>query len=92
MARIRCILYPVLRLRPGEPEFTRGEQEKRLLSISGGLKRAAPVLASSGLAAAIGLWYFGFRTPAVPHRTLRIGYENVPPVQMVTEAVPPALR
>src|SRR5207244_806023 len=56
--------------------------------MSGRLKRAAPVLVSAGLIAAIGLWYFAFRTPAIPRRTLRIGFENVPPVQMVTEGGP----
>jgi PAS domain S-box-containing protein len=36
--------------------------------------------------AAIGFWYFTVRTPPIPRRTLRIGFENVPPVQIRTES------
>src|SRR5262249_28424624 len=74
-SRIGCILYPF----SGEPS---------LLSMSGRLRRAVPFLAVAGLAVAAGLWSFGFRTPPVPHRTLRIGFEHVPPVQMVSEGGP----
>ena len=56
--------------------------------MSGKLRRALPFLAVAGLAVAAGLWYFGFRTPPIPHRTLRIGYEHVPPVQIVSEGGP----
>ena len=64
------------------------KRRSEFASISGRLRRAAPALASAGLAAVIGLWYFAFRTPAVPRRTLRIGFENIPPVQMITEGGP----
>ena len=46
------------------------------------------VLAAAGLAAALAVWYFDIRTPPIPRRTLRIGFENVPPVQIRTEHGP----
>ena len=32
------------------------------------------------------LWYFAIRTPPIPRRALRIGFENVPPVQIRTDS------
>jgi hypothetical protein len=43
------------------------------------------ILALSGLGA-ITLWYFTIRTPPVSRRTLRIGFEQVPPVQIRTDS------
>ena len=54
-------------------------------SISGGLRRAGWFLASAGLAGTA-LWYFAIRTPSIPRRTLRIGFEQVPPVQIRTDS------
>src|SRR5258708_23372079 len=42
------------------------------------------ILASVGLVAAIAFWYFAIRTLPIPQRTLRIGFEQVPPVQIRT--------
>jgi PAS domain S-box-containing protein len=44
------------------------------------------ILASAGLAGAMALWYFAIRTPPIPRRTLRIGFEHVPPVQIRTDS------
>ncbi len=49
------------------------------------LKRVSWILASSGLAAIVAFWYFMVRTPPIPQRTLRIGFEVVPPVQIRTD-------
>ena len=59
-----------------------------MLSISGGLRRVVPILASAGLVAGIALVYFAIRTPPAPRRTLRIGFEHVPPVQIRTDSGP----
>ena len=59
-----------------------------MLSISGGLRRVVPILASAGLVAAVALVYFAIRTPVIPPRTLRIGFEHTPPVQMRTDSGP----
>src|SRR5262249_2346440 len=53
-----------------------------LLSILRRLKPTLLILASAGLAAAIAFWYFTIRTRPLPQRTLRIGFEQVPPVQI----------
>ncbi len=58
-----------------------------MLSISGGMRRATLVL-TAGLGAALALWYFDIRRPPAPSRTLRIGFENVPPVQIRTDRGP----
>ena len=58
----------------------------RMLSIPSRLRRAAAILASAGLLVILGLWYSTIRTPAIPRRTLRIGFENVPPVQIRTDS------
>jgi two-component system, cell cycle sensor histidine kinase and response regulator CckA len=65
--------------------------ERSLLSISDGLRRAFPVLALAGLASAAGIWYLAIRTPPIPRRVLRIGYEQVPPVQLRGENGPSGL-
>jgi two-component system, cell cycle sensor histidine kinase and response regulator CckA len=57
-----------------------------LVSISGGLRRGVPVLGLAVLAAAVAVWYFAIRTQPIPHRTLRIGFEQVPPVQIRTSS------
>ena len=51
------------------------------------LQRVRPrslFLISVSLAALIAFWYLTFRTPRIPQRTLRIGFEQVPPVQIRT--------
>ena len=50
---------------------------------SGWLRRAA-VLVPAGTAAALGIWYFATGSTYVPQGVLRIGFENVPPVQIRT--------
>jgi two-component system, cell cycle sensor histidine kinase and response regulator CckA len=54
-----------------------------VLSISGWLRRTVAIV---GVAALGGLayWYFANPLPPISHRTLRIGWENVPPVQIRT--------
>ena len=59
-----------------------------MISISGGLRRVVPVLASAGLVAAIALAYSTLRTPGIPRRTLRIGFEHTPPLQTRTDTGP----
>ena len=49
------------------------------------------VLALAAVAIAAGIWYFAFRTPPIPHRILRIGYEQVPPVQIKGDNGPTGL-
>jgi hypothetical protein len=43
------------------------------------------ILAVAASAAVVVLWYFSTRPPPVPQRTLRIGFESNPPVQIRTE-------
>jgi PAS domain S-box-containing protein len=43
------------------------------------------ILAAAASALVIALWYFSTRQPPVPQRTLRIGFESNPPVQIRTE-------
>src|SRR5436190_15083605 len=45
-------------------------------------RRAGAILGSAGIAAAIA--FSTIRTPPIPQRTLRIGFEVVPPVQLRT--------
>ena len=59
-----------------------------MLSISGGMRRATLVCIAAGMAAALALWYFDIRRPPTPARTLRVGFENVPPVQIRTDHGP----
>jgi two-component system cell cycle sensor histidine kinase/response regulator CckA len=50
-----------------------------------GLKRALWIVAPAGIAVSFAFWFFAVRTPPAPQRTLRIGFEVVPPVQIRTE-------
>jgi PAS domain S-box-containing protein len=43
------------------------------------------ILAVAACAVATALWYFSTRVPPAPQRTLRIGFESNPPVQIRTE-------
>jgi len=54
-------------------------------------RRAALVVVASGLASILTFWYFAIRTPPIPQRTLRIGFEDVPPVQIRTDNGPSGL-
>ena len=56
-----------------------------LLSVSRRWKRASLILAVAASAAVVVLWYFSTRPSPVPQRTLRIGFESNPPVQIRTE-------
>ena len=56
----------------------------------GWLRRAA-ILASVGIAAALGIWYFATGSTHVPRGVLRIGFEHVPPVQIRTDSGPTGL-
>jgi PAS domain S-box-containing protein len=47
--------------------------------------RVATILASAGLFVIAGFWYTKTRTPAIPRGILRIGFENVPSVQIRTD-------
>jgi PAS domain S-box-containing protein len=47
--------------------------------------RVGAILGAGGIAALLALGYFTVRTPPVPQRPLRIGFENNPPVQIRTE-------
>ncbi len=58
---------------------------------SGTLTRMAAITTSAGFVAALAYWYIAIRTPPIPQRTLTIGFENVPPVQLRTEAGPSGL-
>jgi PAS domain S-box-containing protein len=51
----------------------------------GGLRRGIWILVSAASVAALAFWYFVIHTPPVPRRTLRIGFEQVPPVQIRTD-------
>jgi two-component system, cell cycle sensor histidine kinase and response regulator CckA len=62
-----------------------------LVSISAWLRRPVLLVLSGALAAALVLSYFATRTPPIPRRTLRIGFENVPPVQFRTASGPAGL-
>ena len=55
-----------------------------MLSILRRLRPRLLILASVGSIAALAFWYFIIRTPRIPQRTLRIGFEQVPPVQIRT--------
>jgi PAS domain S-box-containing protein len=54
-------------------------------------RRIAAIAVSTGLFAALAYWYVALRTPPIPKRTLAIGFENVPPVQIRTAAGPAGL-
>ena len=58
----------------------------RLRSVSRSRWRGILILTSVASAAALAFWYFVIHTPPVPRRTLRIGFEQVPPMQIRTES------
>lgn len=65
----------------------RRAQLGRILIVISILRKVRPrslILTSVGLAASIAFLYFTIRTPRIPQRTLRIGFEQVPPVQIRT--------
>ena len=51
---------------------------------SSGWLRRVPILVPAGIAAALGIWYFATGSRYVPRGVLRIGFENVPSVQIRT--------
>ncbi len=55
-----------------------------MLSISGGYKRAAGVVIGTVLAGGMAFLFFANRLPSIPQRTLRIGFEQNPPLQFHT--------
>ena len=55
-----------------------------MFSISGLYKRTGVILIAALLMAAIALLYFANRSPAIPQRMLRIGFEQNPPLQFHT--------
>ena len=56
-----------------------------LFSISPRWRRVSLILAMGVSVAVIAFWYFSTRLPPVPQRTLRIGFESDPPVQIRTD-------
>src|SRR5580765_810188 len=56
-----------------------------LFSVSPRWRRVSLILAVAASGAVIAFWYFSTRLPPVPQRTLRIGFESNPPVQIRTE-------
>ena len=61
------------------------------LAVSSKWKTASVLLAVAVSATLISLWYFKTREPAIPQRTLRIGFESNPPVQINTSNGPSGL-
>ena len=55
-----------------------------MFSISGLYKRTSVILMAALLMAAIAFLYFANRSPAIPQRMLRIGFEQNPPLQFHT--------
>ena len=55
-----------------------------MVSILDWPRRTVLVVLSVGLATALAFWYFGIWKTRIPHRTLRIGFEQNPPVQVRT--------
>jgi two-component system cell cycle sensor histidine kinase/response regulator CckA len=55
-----------------------------LVPISDWLRRAVLIVVSAGLVVTLAFWYFAIKAPPIPHRTLRIGFEPNPPVQLRT--------
>jgi len=58
----------------------------KLASISRLGRRAALALAGIVVAAGTAIWFFAIRETAIPNRTLRIGFEIAPPVQVKTDS------
>jgi two-component system, cell cycle sensor histidine kinase and response regulator CckA len=42
------------------------------------------IVVSTGLVATLAVWYFAIKEPPIPRRTLRIGFESNPPLQVRT--------
>jgi PAS domain S-box-containing protein len=57
-----------------------------VLSTSGGLGRAGSTLLAAALVGTATYWYVAVHRPTIPRRVLRIGFENVPPVQVRTDS------
>jgi two-component system, cell cycle sensor histidine kinase and response regulator CckA len=55
-----------------------------VLSISGWLRRTVAIAGVATVGGGLAYWNFSNRLPPISHRTLRIGWENVPPVQIRT--------
>jgi two-component system cell cycle sensor histidine kinase/response regulator CckA len=55
-----------------------------VLSISGGQRRTGSILLAAALVGMATYWYIAVHRPSIPRRVLRIGFENVPPVQVRT--------
>ena len=55
-----------------------------MFSISGRYKRTSAILIAAVLAGGLGFLYFANRLPPLPQRTLRIGFEQNPPLQYRT--------
>jgi PAS domain S-box-containing protein len=58
--------------------------ESGVLSISGRYQRVGATLIAAMLTAGIAFLYFANRVPPIPERTLRIGFEQNPPLQFHT--------
>ena len=56
-----------------------------LLSVLHSWKRASLIFTVAASFTIVVLWYFSTHPPPVPQRTLRIGFESNPPVQIRTE-------
>src|SRR5580765_567692 len=56
-----------------------------LFSVSRRRRKLSLILAMGASVAVFAVWYFSTRLPPVPQRTLRIGFESNPPVQIRTE-------
>jgi PAS domain S-box-containing protein len=56
-----------------------------VLSVSPRWRGVGCILAVTASAAAVAFWFFSAPLPSVPQRTLRIGFESNPPVQIRTE-------
>ena len=52
-----------------------------MFSISGGYKRTGTIVVAAMLTGGMVFLYFAKRLPPIPQRTLRIGFEQNPPLQ-----------
>ena len=52
-----------------------------MFSISGGYKRTGTIVVAAMLTGSMVFLYFAKRLPPIPQRTLRIGFEQNPPLQ-----------
>jgi two-component system, cell cycle sensor histidine kinase and response regulator CckA len=62
----------------------RKSKEKSVFSISGRSKRTSVIAIAAVLAGGAAITYFANRLPPIPQRTLRIGFEQNPPLQYRT--------